>query len=238
MQCVILAGGLGTRMQSVTQTLPKSLLPVGEHPFLKYQLDALEKQGVQRAVLCIGHQGDKIRAYVEEAGPRKLTVEFVDEGTSLKGTGGAVRLVFDSGKLEPVFMVIYGDSFLPIDFRQVWNYFQTREEPALMTVLRNEERWDHSNASFQGDKVTLYDKKIHPKPAEMRYIDYGLTLWRRSAIEREIPRGEPYDLADLLGTLSRRGELAGYEVTQRFYEIGSPAGLADFRQFIHQKKTQ
>jgi NDP-sugar pyrophosphorylase family protein len=229
MQCVILAGGLGTRMQSVSKELPKSLLPVRHRPFLYYQLAWLAKQGIKDVVLCIGHGGDQIQRYAEDGRIWGMMIHYVNEGNQLRGTGGALRLAYEQKILEPDFFVTYGDSFLPIDFNAVSAHFRTRKEPALMVVMKNEGRWDKSNASFDGQKVT-YDKKKATR--DMIYIDYGLSILRASLIEKEIPPHDAYDLADLLSRLSKRGKIAGYEVQSRFYEVGSPQGLKDFDDYL------
>jgi NDP-sugar pyrophosphorylase family protein len=226
MQCVILAGGLGTRMRPLTDTLPKTLLPVRGRPFAWHQLDWLARHGVTEAVYCIGHQGDQIRGYWENRIAPVASLRWVDEGEQLRGTGGALRLAHEQGALDESFFVLYGDSFLPVDFAPVWSAFESSRAPALMTVLRNEGRWDASNAIYSNGLVTLYDKRsANP---EMRYIDYGLSAFRRSVIEQSPDR----DLSTLFHRLSVAGGLAGYEVTERFYEIGSPQGLHDLELFL------
>lgn len=232
MQCVILAGGKGARMKPLTESVPKSLLPVGPHPFLKYQMDWLSGHGVSEVVLCIGYLGEKIRAYAQDGAAWGLPIRYADEGTSLRGTAGALRLALDLGCLDDAFLITYGDSFLPIDFSEVWRRAQNRTEPALMTLIQNDNRWDRSNACFQNGKVTLYDKRADAQNPEMRYIDYGLSAMRRSVIETMMAPSEKGDLADIYKTLSRRGDLAGYEVHSRFYEIGSPQGMSDFSRYL------
>jgi MurNAc alpha-1-phosphate uridylyltransferase len=232
MQCVILAGGLGTRMSEIAPSVPKSLITIEGHPFLEYQLHWLVKHGVTEVVLSIGHKGDMIRAYARDGIRWGIPVVYVDEGTRFRGTGGALRLALEQGLLRSEFLVMYGDSFLPIDFRTVWQHFETREEPALMTVYRNQGRWDSSNVCFDGHKVTLYDKRSPVKPEGMDYIDYGLSVLRTSAVETNTPPEGSSDLGDVFNELSRRGELAGFEITTRFFEIGSPAGLEDFTQYV------
>jgi NDP-sugar pyrophosphorylase family protein len=233
MQCVILAGGLGTRMQPQTEKVPKSLLPVGEHPFLKYQLDWLVSQGISNVVMCIGHKGEMIRAYAQEGASWGIPIRYVDEHDQLQGTAGALRQALKAGCLESQFCVLYGDSYLLMNIRQAWDVFQNTQEPALMTVLRNNNQWDRSNVCFQNRKVVLYDKKAQGERAkDMRYIDYGLIFLRRMVVERDIPPLVRCELSDVLHQLSLRGELAGFEVKERFYEIGSPDGLADFKKYI------
>jgi len=231
MQCVILAGGLGTRIASVAPAVPKALIPVAGEPFAHHQLSLLEASGVREVVYCVGHRGDAIRAFVGSGSRWNLHVSYVDEGRMLRGTAGALRLAFESGVLRPVFFVLYGDSYLPIDYRAVWAAFeQAAGMEALMTVFRNDQRWDLSNVIFDGQRVLLYDKsRKDPRAGEMVYIDYGLSVFRRDLVQREVPRDGVVDLAEVYGRLSVSGLLAGYEVHERFYEIGSPAGLEELR---------
>jgi NDP-sugar pyrophosphorylase family protein len=161
-----------------------------------------------------------------------LAVEIADEGTELRGTAGALRLALDRGQLDEAFLVTYGDSFLPIDFGEVWLEFQRCAKPALMTVLRNGGRWDQSNVIFEQGQV-LYDKQRRTRPAaDFDYIDYGLSALQRSLVQHHVPAGGRADLATLFHELSLQGRLAGFEVSHRFYEIGSPAGLRDFEQWV------
>jgi NDP-sugar pyrophosphorylase family protein len=230
MQCVILAGGLGTRMRPRTETVPKSLLEVAGRPFVDHQLVWLAAHGVTDVVLSVGYLGEMIEAHVGDGSRFGVAVRYVSEGATLRGTAGAVRLAADEGALAEEFLLTYGDSYLPIDFGAVGAAFRASGAPALMTVFENAGRWDTSNVVFDeaAGRIVLYDKSRTLRPAEeFRYIDYGLSALRRSVIEREVPRGERYDLADVFRGLSQRGELAGYRVRERFYEVGSPQGLAD-----------
>jgi len=229
MQCAILAGGLGTRIRSVAGDLPKSLIPVHGKPFIHYQLDWLKRSDVQDVLLCIGYQGHLIRDVVGKGKAWNLNVSYLDERDQLRGTGGALRLAAEQKLLQPTYFLMYGDSFLPIDFQAIWNFFQKRPEPALMTIVRNQGQWDVSNASFDGTHVH-YNKKKAGAPG-MDFIDYGLSLLRNDSIVEKIPAGVRYDLADYFADLSRQNTLAGYEIKDRFYEIGSPQGLADFKTF-------
>lgn len=229
MQCVILAGGLATRMRPLTETTPKALLPVNGRPFVDHQLAWLAGHGVGEVVLSIGYRGDALRAHVGDGARYGIRVRYVDEGTNLRGTAGALKLADEQDVLDERFLVTYGDSFLPIDFGAVFDDFLRAGAPALMTVFKNDGRWDKSNVIFDGRMVTLYDKhyRLRP-PSDFPYIDYGLSALTRRVITTEVPSGAKADLAELFFALSQRGELAGYEAPERFFEIGSPAGLEDF----------
>ena len=147
------------------------------------------------------------------------------------GTGGAIRRA--ASMLGDVFWVMYADSYMDIDYRAILSDFARRDLLGMMTVLRNDNRWDKSNVVFRGGKLVHYDKR--QQTPDMQYIDYGVALLRRSAIER-IPEGEAFDLADLYSQLVAEGQMAGHEVHNRFYEIGTPASLEEARKYLESRK--
>jgi prepilin-type processing-associated H-X9-DG protein len=239
LQCVILAGGLGTRMRPLTETMPKALLPVLGVPFADWQLRHLAAQGVDRVVYSIGYRGEMLRDHVGDGSRCGVRVTWVDEGTRLRGTGGALRLALDQGALEHAFFVLYGDSYLPASMAEVERAWRASGAPALMTVMRNEGRWDTSNVVFADGRVALYDKsRPASRRAEMRWIDYGLSILTRQVIDDGIEAGAQADLAGLLRDLSRAGRLAGLEVAERFYEAGSAEGLRDLEAYLSATPTR
>ena len=227
-QCLILAGGLGTRMLPRSERLPKALLPVAGVPFVDHQLRWLAAHGVDEAVLSIGHLGGMLRDHVGSGERFGIPVRCIDEGDDLRGTAGAVRLALDSGVLRSLFLLTYGDSYLPIDFGDFGRAFERSGAPAMMCVFRNEGRWDRSNVIVDGGRVVRYDKRAHDP--RMDHIDYGLSAFRRDVIEDRLLRGGRGDLADMLHDLSNDGQLAAFEATTRFFEVGSPAGLDDLER--------
>lgn len=243
MQCVILAGGLGTRMRPFTEGMPKALIPVGplNVPFIDFQLAWLASHGVDDVILSIGYRGHMLRDHVGTGQRFGVPVRYVDEGAKLRGTAGALRLGIEEDVLEDTFLVTYGDSFLPIDFGGVGAAYRASGKKAAMTVLKNGGRWDASNVIFENGSLALYDKKRSDRPTlSFEYIDYGLTALSRDVVIDAIPLGDgPHDLATLFHDLSVEGELLGIEVQERFYEIGSPQGLADFAAWIdrHQPRN-
>ncbi len=232
MQCVILAGGLGTRMRPLTETCPKTLLPVQGRPFAWHQMHWLAAQGVSEVVYSIGHHGEMIRLYWEQQPSPIASIRYVDEGQQLRGTGGALKLALESGALQESFFVTYGDSYLPVEFAPVWEAFNASGMPALMTVLRNHGRWDRSNVIFRDGRIVLYDKRGDPS---MEHIDYGLSAMHRNLLEGISE--DVFDLATVFHELSMRGHLAGFEVAQRFYEIGTPQGLQDLEEHLRGART-
>lgn len=230
MQCVILAGGFGTRMRSTMPDTAKSMIPVLGKPFIGWQLEWLSAQGVRDVVLSIGYNGEQIRSYAKDGQDFKLAVRYVDEGDRLLGTAGALRLAADAGALDDRFLVLYGDSYLDVSLSKVWRSFVEQEHAALMTVYRNENEGEVSNVVFDGTLVTRYAKRLAHPPNDMVFVDYGLLAFTRSLVERLIASDVEADLANVLEALSADGELVGYEVTSRFFEIGSPQGLSELER--------
>ncbi len=232
MQCLILAGGLGTRMQAHDPRVPKAMLPVGGRPFLHWQLSWLAHQGADGAVLSIGHLGGQIRNFVGDGAEWELPVTYVEEGDELLGTGGAVRLAVDEGALGDSFFVLYGDSYLQVALRDVQAAYEVAGLPALMTVYENDGRWDASNSICNGNMVLRYEKGCPNPPPSMRFIDYGLSAMQADLVRELIPPREQRDLADFFTTLSRQSRLGAFVATERFYEIGSPEGLAELDRLL------
>jgi NDP-sugar pyrophosphorylase family protein len=220
----ILAGGLGTRLGSTVRDTPKPLLEVAGEPFLLHQLRLLSAYGARGAVICVGYLGELIE---REIGPARFGMDIVYsyDGPSLIGTLGAVRQA--TAELGARFLVLYGDTYLRIDYRSATAAWVASGLPAVMTVLRNEGQWDTSNADFDGTRV-IYDKRT-PTPG-MSWIDYGLGGICSEALM--MVGDDVNDLADLYGELSRRGQLFGYAASKRFYEIGTPAALAETDAFL------
>ena len=223
----ILAGGLATRLRPITQKIPKSLVDVAGKPFVVRQLDYLRQQGITRVVLCLGYLGELVEAVVGDGSTFSLDVCYSWDGPRLLGTGGALRQALPL--LAGQFFVFYGDSYLPIDFRAVERDFLMSGKPALMTVLKNHDQWDKSNVLLRDGSITEYNKRV-PRP-EMAHIDYGLGVLSASVLENA-PNNEPFDLADIYHELSVRGLLAGHEVFERFYEIGSLKGLDETMEYF------
>jgi NDP-sugar pyrophosphorylase family protein len=223
----ILAGGLATRLRPYTDAMPKSLLDIGGEPFIAHQLRLLRARGLERVVLCVGFLGEMIQDAVGDGRRYGLRVDYSFDGPTLLGTAGAIKRALPL--LDEAFFVIYGDTFLDCDYREVAAMFEQCGALALMTVYRNEGRWDASNVEYGDGRIVAYDK-IHPTKA-MRHIDWGLGAFSRQAFAK-VPEGKVYDLAVLYQHLLAAGQLAAFEVDRRFYEIGSLQGLAEMRALV------
>jgi NDP-sugar pyrophosphorylase family protein len=224
---LILSGGLATRMRPITEKIPKALIEVAGKPFVYHQLDYLKAQGINEVVLSIGYLGEMVESFVGDGSAFGLKIRYSYDGEKLLGTGGAVKKALSL--LEENFFLLYGDSFLPINYLQVQESYLELSKPALMTVLKNSNEWDASNVVFDEGVLIEYNK-MHPRD-EMKYIDFGLSVLNASVFS-DYELGSAFDLADVYAKLSLRNELAGLEVFERFYEIGSAKGLAETESYF------
>lgn len=223
----LLAGGLATRLRPITEKVPKLLVEVAGEPFFSHQLRLLKAQGLTRLVLCVGHLGERIVEQYGDGSHWGVRLEYSFDGEKLLGTGGA--LIRALPKLGDAFYVLYGDSYLPVDYLATARAFLASGKLGLMTVFENREAYDASNVWWEDGRIRLYSKT--QKVPQMRHIDYGLGLFRAAAFDG-YPRDAVVDLATVQSDLVRRGELAGFEMTRRFYEIGSPAGLQELDRLL------
>ncbi|MEN9450437.1 MAG: hypothetical protein RJA83_1051 [Pseudomonadota bacterium] len=227
---VILAGGLATRLGSLSKTIPKSLILVNEEPFIGHQLRLLKNQGFEKIVLCIGYLGGLIRDYVKEGSQFGLSVTYSEDGEQLLGTAGALYKA--SSLLDEAFFVLYGDSYLMVDYKIIQKNFEEQNKPVLMTVFKNNNKGDNSNIEFSDNRIIKYDKKN--KTINMQYIDFGLSLFKKNIFTSNDIFN---DLSVIFQKLLADNRLACYEVFQNFYEIGSINGLNDFKNLIKQQEA-
>jgi len=218
----VLAGGLATRLRPTTNNIPKALLSVAGEPFLVHQLRLLHSEGFRKIVLCVGYLGEMIKANIGDGKRLGLQIKYSFDGPTLLRTGGALKHAIS--KLGEQFLVIYGDSYMPVEYATIVEAFVRSEKSALMTVFENEGRWDASNVWFEAGEIHRYDKKM--RTPQMRHIDYGISVLT-AGVFAGFPDNVPFDLADLYSRLVSEKQMAAYEVKQRFYEIGSAEGLLE-----------
>ncbi len=226
MQVAILTGGLATRLGDLTRNQPKSMLKIRGKTFLEYQLELLRRGGIKNIVLCLGHMGEQIERHFGNGRKYGVNIEYSLED-KLLGTAGALKKA--EAWLNDVFFTMYGDSYLFLDFRLVMSYFKFQNKLALMTVYKNYDQYDRSNTVVEGNLVKKFSKR--EKTKDMVYIEYGANIFRKEALNM-IPESQYYSLDDLFPRLVEMDELLAFEVKERFYEVGSPQGLNEFKQYI------
>jgi len=227
MQTVIMAGGMGTRLGRLTARRPKPLVNIHGRPFLEYQIELLRENGIRRVVMCVGHFGEQIKDRFGTGRDLGVTIRYSEEGERLLGTGGALKKA--ESLLEERFFLLWGDSYLLLDYKKIGKAFLRAHCLGLMVVYRNANQRIRSNVLVRDGRVALYDKwKTHP---DMLYIDNGLSAWSKEIL-RMIQPGKPFDIERLFQQLSQKGEVAAYETAQRFYEIGSVSGLRELKRLL------
>ena len=230
-QALILSGGLGTRLGEVARTVPKHLMEVAGEPFAHHQLRWLAGNGVTEIVECVGHLGDEIVAALGTGERFGVRIDYISDGPELQGTGGAIATAAAAGLLQDAFFVVYGDSYLRLaldEVRSAWNDAKTSGADSLMCVYRNEGRLDTPNVRRTTDGRFEYDKRAADEVrATMEFIDYGLCVLSAGFVDARLAGRGPYDLADAMAAASEDHRMAGLEVHERFYEIGTPASLAE-----------
>jgi NDP-sugar pyrophosphorylase family protein len=229
----LLAGGLATRLRPITETVPKSMVSVAGEPFIAHQLRLCAREDIREVVICGGYLCDQIEACVGDGSAFGLQVRYSVDWPQLLGTGGAVRKALPL--LGDEFFVMYGDSYLSVSFRAVWNAFRESGRQALMTVFHNRNRWDASNVEFGNGEIVRYDKTARSR--QMEHIDYGLGIFR-AAVLAAWPADAAFDLAEVYSQLVRERSLAGYNVDRRFYEIGTTTGLAETEAMLARMKAR
>jgi len=226
-QMVILAGGLGTRLRPLTSEVPKALIPIGGKPFLHHQIELVKRSGIRDIVLCVGHLADMVKDYFGDGRWLGVRIRYSEEEGHLLGTAGAIK------NAEPLlgdsFFLMYGDSYLMIDYHEIMRYFRRFDRLGLMVVWKNVDRFDRSNVMIEGNLVTAYNKD--QKSSNMDYVNYGLSVLRKEALTF-MPAGRPFSQEEFYQILIDQRELLAFEVEQRFYEIGSPKGLEEFGMLV------
>jgi MurNAc alpha-1-phosphate uridylyltransferase len=226
-QVVILAGGLAKRLRPLTEYTPKSLIEINRKPFIDWQLNLLAQKGISEVVLCLSHKSELIENYVGDGSRFNLEVKYSKDGIEQLGTGGAIKNALPF--LKDKFMVIYGDSYLDLDYRKAEESFNLCGKPVMMTVYRNQGQYDTSNIKFTEHGIEEYNKNF-TKP-EFEHIDYGLTFFSKNVFKK-LGFGVRFELSDLYVELVKQGKVSGYEVFNRFYEVGSFNGIEDLSKHL------
>ena len=228
---LILAGGLGTRLGKLTEFIPKSMVQINNKPFFYHQLNLLKKRGVKNIHFCLGHHSDILMNSIKKTIFYKdLNISFSNDGKKLLGTGGAVKNAFEY--ITDEFFVMYGDSYLDVDLKNILRFFKKNKnnQEGLMTVFKNNKKYDTSNVIFKNNYVINYSKVNLLD--EMNYIDYGLGILNKKHF-KNFKNNQPFDLSILYENLCIQSSLIGFEVNTRFYEVGSLEGIKDLSNYLN-----
>jgi len=227
MQMVILCGGLATRLGNLTKAIPKSMIEIEGKPFLEYQIENVKKHSIEDIILCVGHLSEKIKDYFGNGEQFGVNIKYSDDGDKPLGPIGAVKNA--EALVEDVFFIMYGDSYLSVDFQKVYSYFMENNKLGLIVVYKNFDKYDKSNLVIEDNMVVGYGKKDRTK--DMIYIDYGTSIIRKKALIN-VPKNTIYSTGEFFSNLIKKEELLAFEADERFYHIGNPDALEEFRNFI------
>jgi len=223
MQMAILCGGLATRLGDIAKNIPKSMIPIENKPFLEYQIENLKKQDIKDIVLCVGHLSEKIEEYFGDGSSFGVNIKYSYDGDKPLGSIGAIKNA--EPLLDDVFFIMYGDSYLSVDFQKAYSFFKEQDKQALMVVYKNNDKYDKSNLIVKDNMVTNYGDK------NAVYIDYGTSILSKKALE-DIPKNTMFSTGELFSNLIKKNELLAYEAKERFYHIGNPDALEELKSFI------
>ena len=230
MQIVILCGGLATRLGDLGKDTPKSMIQIKGKPFLEYQIENVKKHLITDIVLCVGHLSEQIEDYFGNGENLGVNIRYSYDKDKPLGPIGALKNA--ESLLQDTFFIMYGDSYVFVDFDKVYSYFKKQNKIALMVVYQNFDKFDSSNIIINNEKVVKYDGE---KTKETTYIDYGVSLFRKKILQ-DVPQDVFYSTNDLFSKLVKQKELLAYEVKKRFYHIGTPEALKEFKKYIEIKK--
>lgn len=228
MQVVIFCGGLATRLGSLSKHIPKSMIEVQGKPFLSYQLDQLKHHKITDVVLCVGHLSKHIQSYFKDGSDFGVHITYSYDTEKLLGPIGALKHA--EPHLTSTFFTLYGDSYVFVNYKDIHSYFKEKKAKALMTVYHNNDKYDQSNLVINNDRVIQYGGQ---KTAKMTYIDYGVSLFHKSILD-DIPNNAFCSTADFYTKVVQKHQLYAYEVDTRFYHIGTPTALTEFKTYIQE----
>jgi len=230
MQIVVLCGGKATRLYPLTKKIPKSMMRFEGKPFLEKQLDLLKKNRIFDIVLCVGYKAEQIKKYFGDGKNFGVEIKYSSDKKRLLGTGGALKKA--ENLLEDSFLVMWGDSYLPFNFQKAIKFFKKSNKPGMMIVFKNLNKYEPSNVEVKNNLVKSYSKKRKTK--KMKYIDYGISIYRKEVL-KHLPKNQICDLTKLQQALIKKRQLLAYPAEKRFYQIGSPDGLEELKNYIKRK---
>jgi len=226
-----MAGGLATRLRPLTEDTPKSLILIEGKPFLQYQIELLNRNGIKEIVLCLGYMGNKIEDYFGNGNRFGVKIKYSYED-NLLGTGGALKLV--EPHLDEHFFLIWGDSYVRLDYQEMYAFHikNDRKFEVTMAIFYNIRNYDKSNIAYEHGKIKKYEK--HSKDV-LKYIDAGIMVINKELLER-IPVSRVFQIEEIFSQLAKQEKIQPFLIKKRYYEIGSIKGLNQFKKFINRNQ--
>ena len=228
---VILAGGLATRLGKLTEKIPKSLIQINSNPFVYWQLKLLKESEFSEVYLLVSHFGNQILDFIGDGSKFDLKVNYIFDGEVSLGTGGAI--LKNLSKLPEKFFLLYGDSYLDIDYLKMEKHFLQEESDYLMGVCPKTHQYNFTpNVQFSSGKVLRYSKVS--STSSMKHEDFGVSIISKSVFMNL--KGEEYkDLGSIMSVLADQGIITGYLFQEKYYEVGSEIGIELTTKYLREK---
>ena len=230
-QAVILVGGRGERLRPLTDNITKPMVEVGGKPFVEYLILLLKENGIKSILFLAGYLGNKIEDYFCDGSKWRVKIDYSFEEKPI-GTGGAVRLA--KGKLEKNFFLLFGDSYLAIDYRGMAKEYMGSKRKAMLAIYDNSNETDVPfNVMIDKSKeiVTVYNKR-KDNPPSFKYCDAGVIAVDRQVVDLiEEKKFISFEEAIYPRIISEEG-LGYYMAECRFYDIGTIQRFKVFEQYI------
>jgi len=219
MQAVILAGGLGTRLRPFTESIPKGMVSVGNRPFLEHQILHLREQGIEEILLLVGYLAETIIGAFGDGSQCGVHISYSREATPL-GTAGALKMA--QSKLEHEFLLLNGDTYLPITYADVTDTFRTLQPLGLVVAFRNKDADTKSNLAVSPDMRVL---DTHLSGGHLTHVNAGVMVFSRRILDFIVGERMCSLEGDLFPQLIRMRALWAYETQVPFYDMGTHSGL-------------
>jgi NDP-sugar pyrophosphorylase family protein len=227
MQAVILAGGKGTRLRPLTYRIPKPMVHISGKPFLQHQMEFIKSFCIYEVLLLVGYLGDHIVKYFGNGAEFGVDIDYAYEKTPL-GTGGALKNA--ESQLAGEFLLLNGDTLLPIDYGELIQYFRRHNRIGAIAVYSNSEKIAPNNIAIgKSNLVMTYNKK---NSQGMTHIDAGVMVFKKEVVDL-IPGDQICSLEEeIFHKLIRAKQLVAFSTNQRFYDIGSFKGLEGIKEIL------
>lgn len=237
-QAVILAGGRGTRMQPLTDTLPKPMIPFHGKPFMGHVVDMLREQGFERVLMLLGYKADVIQEHFGDGSAYGVEVDYNVTGAD-DLTASRVRLVDD--RLDPTFLLLYCDNYWPLQMDRHWAAYEAGGRPCLVTVYTNKDGYTKNSVKVEGDRLAVFDKSR--KTPDLQGVEISYALLDRDTVldllptRAQLPEHDELFEVAVYPELARRGDLSALVTDHRYYSVGSLERLPLTERFFARTPT-
>jgi len=217
-KAIILAGGKGTRIKSMTNNLPKPMLRIQDKPILEHNIDLLRKYGIKDIIISIGYKGGQIKEYFGDGSQYGVNLSYIEEDEPM-GTAGPLNLL--KGKINETFILMNGDELKEIDLEDMFLFHKKNKSTATIALTTVEDPSDYGVAVMNGNKVRTFVEKPTKEHAPSKLISAGLYILEPEVLKM-IPDGYSMVENDVFPKLASNDKLLGYVFSGQWFDTGTP----------------